>query len=224
VGARGTNRHLGASAAGLKVHTRVLTRRQLSVLRRLRPFLRQSPFYLGGGTALALQLGHRRSVDFDWFRQLPIPDPLRLASEIGSAGVELVVDRTEKGTLHGTVGGVRVSFLEYRYRLLRPLLDKGAGLRVASLEDIACMKLAAVAQRGSKKDFVDLYALGRVFSLKEMLRLYRRKYGVSDPGHLFFALSFFDDADSERMPTMLRSWTWAAIKNTIRGWVSETAR
>lgn len=224
MGPRGPGRHLGAATAGLRLRERVLSRRQLSALRELAPFLRESPFYLAGGTALALQLGHRRSVDFDWFSAHPIDDPLRLASEIGAAGARIAVARTEKGTLHGTVGRVRVSFLEYRYALLRPPLKSGAGLCLASLEDIACMKLAAVAQRGSKKDFVDLYALGQHLSLPEMLRLYKRKYSVSDPGHLLFALSFFDDAEAERMPTMLRACSWAVVKRTIRGWVTRAAR
>lgn len=224
MGPQSAKGHLGAATAGLKLREEVLSPRQHSVLRRLTPFLSASPFYLAGGTALALQLGHRRSVDFDWFSEDPIDDPLRLASEIGAAGAPLVVDRTEKGTLHGTVGRVRVTFLEYRYPLLRPPLKTAAGLRLASLEDIACMKLAAVAQRGSKKDFVDLYALGRHLSLAEMLRLYRRKYAVIDPGHLLFALSFFDDADAERLPTMLRPCEWAVVKKTVRGWVTQAAR
>ncbi len=158
------------------------------------------------------------------FSEDPIDEPLRLAAAIRAAGARIAVSRTEKGTLHGTVGGVRVSFLEYRYPLLRRPLDGGAGLHLASLEDTACMKLAAVAQRGSKKDFVDLYALGRRLPLPRMLRLYGTKYGVKDPGHLLFALSFFDDAETERMPTMLRPCSWEEVKRTIRSWVSRAAR
>ena len=104
-------------------------------------------------------------MDFDWFRGQPIEDPLRLAAELQTAALRLTIDRVERGTLHATARSVRVSFLEYGYPLLMPLVEV-SGLRLAALEDIAAMKLAAVAQRGSKKDFVDIYALGqRVRSL-----------------------------------------------------------
>lgn len=205
----------------MRLHRRVLGRRQASVLRRLGPFLEQSPFYLAGGTGLALQLGHRRSIDFDWFSEKPLDDPLRLAGQIEGAGVPVEVDDVERGTLHARSGGVRLSFLEYRYPLLHPLVEGRAGLRLASVEDIAAMKLAAVAQRGSRKDFVDVFALGRVMDLDAMLGHYRRKYGVRDVGHLLVALSYFDDAETEPMPSMLRTWRWADIQGAIRLWVRQ---
>ena len=119
--------------------------------------------------------------------------------------------------------GVRVSFLEYRYPRLRPGLAR-SGLVLASLEDIAAMKLAAVTQRGSRKDFVDVFALGRRFRLEEMLGFYREKYGLEDCGHVLVALSYFDDADGERMPTMIARWSWPSVKAAIRGWVQDAAR
>jgi hypothetical protein len=204
----------------VKLHLEVLGRSQRTVLRRLAPVATARGFYLAGGTALALQLGHRHSVDFDWFRQRPIRDPLQLARGIADAGTRLSVDQTEPGTLHGDLSGVRVSFLEYRYPLLGPLLrEKGLDLALASTDDIAAMKLAAVAQRGSRKDFVDVFALGERLQLEDMLGLYRRKYGVRDVGHVLVALSYFDDADRERMPTMRRPWKWPDIKAAIRRWV-----
>ena len=80
-------------------------------------------------------------------------------------------------------------------------------------------KLAAVSQRGSKKDFVDVYALGHRLTLARMLDLYARKYEIEDYGHVLFALTYFDDADRERMPVLLRDWSWPGIKQRIRGWV-----
>ena len=199
-----------------------LGRTQRAVLKELAPFARDHGFYLGGGTALALQLGHRRSVDFDWFREEPLEDPLRLASEIAAAGIRFKPSGTEAGTLHGISRGVRVSFLEYRYPLLRPLVEtRLSGVRLASLEDIAAMKLAAVAQRGSRKDFVDVFALGGILGLDEMLALYRRKYDVRDVGHVLVALAYFDDAEDERMPAMLRRWSWVDVRRTIQRWVRQ---
>ena len=182
-------------------------------------------FYLGGGTALALYFGHRRSGDLDWFTQGRVADPLRLAQSLRDEGLRLVVGQTERGTLYGTVARVRVSFLEYRYALL-------AGLKhwsefecaLASLDDLACMKLSAVAQPGSKKDFVDIYALGRQYcTLSDMLRLYQKKYSTQDIGHLLYSLSYFDDADRERMPALLWDTDWRSIKRVLRDWIRQIA-
>jgi hypothetical protein len=120
---------------------------------------------------------------------------------------------------------VRVSFLEYRYPLLRPLISwPEFECLIASPEDLACMKLSALAQRGSKKDFVDIYALGlRYQSLQDMLRLYQQKYSVKDTAHVLYSLAYFHDADKERMPRMLWETGWRTIKKTIQGWVREIA-
>jgi hypothetical protein len=204
-------------------HPEILTPRQTQSLRRLGPPVTTLGFYLGGGTAIALHLGHRRSVDFDWFRQEPIADPLRLAVELRAAGAPFVTGWTERGTLYGTAQGIRVSFFEYRYMLLQPLEAWAEnGCQLGSLADLACMKLAAVAQRGSRKDFVDLYAIGRAgHSLSTILEGYRTKYGVRDIGHLLYALVYFDDADAERMPRMIWKVSWPEVKRFVRGWVRQ---
>jgi hypothetical protein len=208
----------------LKIHVEVLKPTQSRVLARLGPLMSARSFYLGGGTALALQLGHRRSADFDWFTGQELKDPLRLATEIRDA-LPLRVDSTERGTLHATLSRVPVSFIEYRYRLLRPLSESSApAFRMASLEDIACMKLAAVAQRGSRKDFVDVHALGRRIPLARMLALYSKKYGIRDHAHVLAGLSYFDDAERESMPALLRRGSWEEMKREVRRWVVELAR
>ena len=131
-----------------------------TALRKLGPAMTRRQFYLAGGTALATYFGHRHSVDLDWFTGKQIEDPLRLAQEIRDERIPFKTASIERGTLYGTVSGIRVSLLEYRYPLLRPLAPcPGFACLMASMEDIACMKLSAVAQRGSKKDFVDIYAL-----------------------------------------------------------------
>ena len=209
----------------MRIRKDVLSQAQARTLGRLAPLMAERSFYLAGGTGLALQIGHRRSVDLDWFTEAPLGDPLGLARELQEAGAPLRVTSAERGTLHGTVFKVRVSVFEYRYPLLRPLVRcREPSLRLASLEDIACMKLAAVAQRGSRKDFVDVYALGRTMPLARMLALYGRKYGIRDLGHLLFALTYFDDAERERMPALLRPWEWATIEESIRRSVAQVAR
>ncbi len=182
-------------------------------------------YYLGGGTTIAIYLGHRHSVDLDWFTEEGITDPMRLAQNIRDKGIPFVTGQIERGTLHGTISGVRISFLEYKYPLLKPLIIwQKAACQLATLEDLACMKLSALTQRGSKKDFVDIYALGlRYFSLRDMLRLYQKKFSVEDMGHVLYGLSYFDDADKERLPKMFWDTDWRTIKKTIQGWVKEVA-
>jgi predicted nucleotidyltransferase component of viral defense system len=183
----------------------------------------QRQFYLAGGTALAIYFGHRYSVDLDWFTKKQIRDPMRLAQEIRDQGIHLKTVSIEKGTLYGTVSGVKVSFLEYRYPLLRPHVAwPEFGCSISSMEDIACMKLSAIAQRGSRKDFVDIYALGLGHvPLRQMLQLYQEKFAVRDIAHVLYGLAYFDDADKERMPRMLWDIDWKTIKKTIQGWVRE---
>ncbi len=202
-------------------HHQVLTAGQKRVLQQLGPIVSQKRFYLAGGTALAIQLGHRRSTDLDWFTPQPMGDVMPLASLIKERGIPFRIHQVEKGTLHGTAWGVRISFFEYRYPLLQKKIAGGEfGCRLASLPDIAAMKLSAIAQRGSKKDFLDLYALGvRGFSLKDLILFYKRKFSIEDVGHLLYALSYFDDAQKERMPVMLWKTDWKAVKGTIQEWV-----
>lgn len=180
---------------------------------------------MAGDTALAIYFGHRHSADLDWFTENPIADPMRLSQEIRDEGISFKTWAIERGTLYGAVSGIRVSFLEYRYPLLRPLGSwPEVGCLMASREDIACMKLSAIAQRGSKKDFVDVYALGlKHVPLKEMLQLYQKKFTVQDIVHVLYGLTYFDDADKERTPRMLWEVNWKTVKKTIQRWGREVA-
>ncbi len=203
-------------------HREILGLRQQRVLAQVGPWLTRRGFYLAGGTAVALHLGHRRSVDLDWFTPESIPDPLRLAQEMRDQGIAFVTGQVAPGTLHGSARGVRLSLLEYRYPLLADLRTWRGGIRIAARADLAAMKLAAVAQRGAKKDFVDVFALGRrSFSIRQMLRGYKEKYAVQDVGHVLYSLAYFDDADRDRMPPLLWDVRWRDIKETIRAWLRD---
>ena len=216
---------LGKKSGGMTFHPEILTHTQKRVLQRLGPFTQQHDFYLAGGTALAVHLGHRRSQDLDWFTTGRIPDAMSLATSIREEGIPLEVRQVAGGTLNGSVSKIPVSFFEYQYPLLqKEIFWSVVGCRLASLPDIACMKLSAIAQRGNKKDFVDLYALGiKSFSLKQMLSFYRKKFSLKDVGHVLFALTYFDEAEKERMPVMLWETRWNTIKTTIQAWVKTFA-
>jgi hypothetical protein len=207
-------------------HPEVLTHGQAEVLRQLGPLLGTDRFYLAGGTAAALHVGHRRSVDLDWFTGDELRDPLAFSEQLRDDGVQFLTTQVAPGTLHGTVQGVRVSFLEYRYTPIDPpVVWEECGCALASLDDLCCMKLSAVTQRGSRKDFVDVYALGVTHKpLGSMLELYRRKYGVGDIAHVLYGLAYFDDAEQEPLPVMLWDVTWEDIRNQIQEWVTTVSR
>lgn len=216
---------MGAPVGEVSFHPEALEANQARVLEATARPLTARGFRLGGGTGLALVLGHRRSVDFDWFCREPMGDPMLLAREIQGEDVALQVERVAKGTLHGTVEGARFSLLEFPYPdLAEPMRFPEHELAVLSLDDIACMKLSAIAQRGARKDFVDLFALGTEHRpLAELLDLYQRKFEVQEIGHLLYSLVYFEEAEAERMPKMLWDVDWPDVRKRIEGWVRELA-
>jgi len=205
----------------MKFHIEGLKNKQISVLRKIAPIIQPGAFHLAGGTALAIYFGHRVSEDLDWFTSNPMGDAMVLAQSLRSEELNFVTEQIAPGTLHGAISGVRVTFLEFLYPLLKaPTQWQEMGCELASLEDLACMKLSAIAQRGARKDFCDIFALGKKqFSLDEMLVLYRKKFSVHDISPILYGLTYFDDAESERMPKMLWKVKWAEIKETIQSWL-----
>jgi predicted nucleotidyltransferase component of viral defense system len=203
-----------------------LKHQQIDVLRQLGPITRKHRFYLAGGTALSIYFGHRVSIDLDWFTQNEMGDALLLAENLRRANLDFITEQTAPGTLHGNIADIRVSFLEFRYPLLQPLTDwTEMGCTIASLDDLACMKLSAIAQRGARKDFCDIYALGAKHRpLREMFAIYQQKFNVKDISPILYGLAYFDDAESERMPSMLWDISWKEIKKTISAWVKEAGK
>jgi hypothetical protein len=217
---------LGQENESAQLHIEVLGSRQRKVIRNMGALADRAGFYLAGGTALALQLGHRHSVDYDWFTTETLADPIGLADRMRESGLPLQITRAEEGALHCRINEVRVSFIEYRYPLIAPLVEwTDEGCSLASLDDIAAMKLAAVAQRGSRKDIIDVYALAlRHKPISQLLSLYKKRYKIQDVTHVLYALTYFDDADKERTPTMLWDVNWRAVKAAMKDWIQETAR
>ena len=191
----------------------------LAVLSRL-PLVQE--FYLAGGTALAMHLGHRQSVDFDFFRPEPF-DPQRLLQEL-PAPPRVAVLQEARNTLTVDFRGVKTSFFAYPHSLLRPLVPGPQAIRLADIPDIAAMKLAAIAGRGSRKDFVDLYWICRqCFPLKEAFVYLQAKFTGQDYDlyHILRSLSYFADAEQEPMPVLRQSLTWEEIKKFL---TAEAAR
>ncbi|MBM3813818.1 MAG: nucleotidyl transferase AbiEii/AbiGii toxin family protein [Acidimicrobiia bacterium] len=169
-------------------------------------------FYLAGGTALALQLGHRRSVDLDFFsgRGFDVEAHLQKLHRLGGFSLTGMA----VGTVHGHCRGVKVSFLEYDYPVLFPFLQYQQ-VSVAHPLDIGCMKLSAIAARGARRDFIDVHAVCFPSRLGEVVQLFQKKYaGVNfSLLHLLKSLTWFEDAEKEPMPDMLTSTSWAEVKD-----------
>ena len=138
----------------MKYFVEGLLKKQSKVLKALGPHMAPMGFYLAGGTALAIHYGHRISVDLDWFTPEPFEDSLLLAQALRNSGLVLEIEQVSPGTLHGRIEDVRVTFLQYQYPLLKSVQHwKSMNCNLAALEDLACMKLSAIAQRGARKDF-----------------------------------------------------------------------
>ena len=167
---------------------------------------------LAGGTGLALQLGHRASIDFDFFRTDRFsPDHLfRSLREIGT--VELLQE--EDRTLTAIVSDVKLSFFTVADEFLFPTIPYSF-FEIAGRRDIALMKLAAISGRGSRKDFIDLYTILRGnLSLKQCFQWLPDKYGKGrfNTYHILKSLTYFDDAEREPMPQMLEPFDWEKCK------------
>jgi hypothetical protein len=161
---------------------------------------------------LALQLGHRRSVDFDWFTRRTLA-PAEVLDDVRSFGLSIHVRKNEEGTFLGQVGGVDYSLFRYRYELVGRSVSF-EGCQVASLEDIAAMKMTAIVQRATKRDYVDLYAIFRsgTVGLRDVVSTMERKYPGVDPSLARRALTYFEDVERQPMPEMLRKTTWNEVK------------
>lgn len=169
-------------------------------------------FNLVGGTSLALQMGHRISIDIDLFGASEIDEDLFL--EVLKKFGTVQVIKKSKNILICSVNGIKVDFVNYQYRLLEsPLLEEN--IRLVKKKDIAVMKVNAIAGSGSIKDFIDVYFLLNEFSINEMIGFYLQKYSDGSEVMVRKSLTYFDDADNEEAPIMFQTITWKEIKKTI---------
>ncbi len=198
----------------IKFHTEIFPKQQQLLFDKLSKQDWITPFYLAGGTALALQLGHRQSIDFDFFTEGNF-DTARIIQNLREIGKFELFDRS-KDTLNGSVNDVQVSFFGYEYPLLNNLHRK-MRILIANMLDIALMKLEAISGRGSKKDFIDLFFLLKHFSISWLLKKYPQKFGIEigNHYHLLKSLVYFEDAESQPMPKMLQNISWEEVKEKI---------
>ena len=176
----------------------ILDAKRIAVLPFFQAF--KERFYLAGGTSLALQIGHRDSVDFDFFTSEHI-DTKKLFEELREVfvGHTIVKIQEEKNTLSVIIDDyIKVSFFTYAYKLIKDPIHEEY-LTLASIEDIACMKLSAITGRASNKDYIDLYFILELLSLQDLLEFAREKHPELDRNLILKSLVYFDDITEEKI-------------------------
>jgi hypothetical protein len=171
-------------------------------------------FHLAGGTGLALQLGHRLSIDLDLFTLNEFDSEKHLQYIEGKYSFN--VDYSAVNTLKGSIGNVKVDIISHPYKLVNPIVEI-EGVRLYSVADIAAMKVNAIAGNGTRsKDFVDLYFLLKLFSVSQLLGFYEVKYNGRNTLHALKSLNFFDDVSLADWPVLIdKKLTWNIIKTAI---------
>ena len=205
----------------VKLHLDILDKKRLALLRNLK-FLKETCFYLAGGTALALYIGHRVSIDFDFYTPEGF-DSQKILRKFEKSKIAVNLIQTQEDTLIFKANGIEISLFTYPYRLVMPL-TKAEYLDMASLEDIAAMKIVATIQRGMRRDFIDLYFLIKLLGLKRIFWACEKKYSAFNKYLALQALTYYDDADkadSGQNLAMLKRVSWDDTKKFITASVKE---
>ena len=172
-------------------------------------------YYMIGGTALSLQLGLRESFDFDFCMPTYFNNEI-LLEELRTLGT-LEVKQNQKGTCDVILNGVQVSFFYYPNKVINDFVktDEIENLRMASILDIAVMKVIAIGGRGAKKDFFDLYNIINMenISVVDLADGLVQKCGNNiNYFNTIMGLSYFEDAEQELLPTTYVEYDWNRIK------------
>ena len=167
---------------------------------------------LVGGTSLALQIGHRISVDLDLFTSQTF-DKNKVLNTLSKLGkTENIIDQGY--FLQLEINQIKIDIVKYPYKFVDEpiLIDK---IRLLPIDKIAVMKLVAICNRGAKKDFVDIYFLLEKYSVSELVVLFENQFPQMNTLQLFKSMVYFDDADLQPDPIMIKSIDWQEIKNKI---------
>ena len=200
------------------LHYKTIERSTLDLLKTIQGSSIFEGLRLVGGTALALQIGHRKSIDLDFFGHIKI-DKFALNEHLAAIGDLKIIKQSENIHIF-TINGIKVDFVNYPYPWLCPSLVADE-IILADIEDIIPMKLSAITNRGTKKDFIDIYYLLSRYSLTDMLNLYNTKYSDGSSFLVLKSLVYFEDADDEIEPVLFEQLDWDKIKVHITKSVEE---
>ena len=199
----------------------ILDKKRINLLKKLK-FLSKYGFYLAGGAALALQIGHRTSMDFDFYTEKKF-SLLKLQRLLEKKFKEAIVLQKAEGTLIMKIDGVANSFFQYPYPLIFPPIKYQNFPPLASKEDIAAMKVIAISDRGTKRDFIDIYFLLKEFSLEEIFNFIKKKYPNFNIYVGLRGLTYFVDAEKKqkRRLHLTHFVSWGKIKKFLIGEVKK---
>ncbi|MBU2578729.1 nucleotidyl transferase AbiEii/AbiGii toxin family protein [Patescibacteria group bacterium] len=176
-------------------------------------FFSRGNWYLAGGTALALQTGHRRSYDLDFFTGKKIFDEKKVEKNLNDKG-EWITDTISKGTIFGVLSGTKMSFISYPYFKPAEKMRNFGTVSLLSPLDIAVMKIIAISQRGKKRDFFDLYWICQnIEPLHNSILKVHKQYSVrQNLTHILKSLVYFNDAESDPEPKIYFDANWKKVK------------
>ncbi|HBH08846.1 MAG TPA: hypothetical protein DDX40_05540 [Rikenellaceae bacterium] len=200
------------------LHLETISPDTLTLLRKIQSLDEFNNTRLVGGTALAMQLGHRKSIDLDFFGQFETS--LEELTAILSEFSTVTPISSSRMMRFLVVNGIKVDIVSYPYDWIdNPVYSDDIVL--AGVKDIAAMKLSAITNRGSKKDFIDYYFLLKRYSLEELIGFYSQKYSEAQLFTAIKSLTYFEDAESDPMPDMIVSVDWDEVKTTITNKVAK---
>lgn len=194
------------------LHYETIGSTTLELLKKLQRIKEFSKLRLVGGTSLALQLGHRKSIDLDLFGILGT-DEHELRDILKTIGSISILEKSKNINIV-LIDKIKVDLVNYAYPWLEDAIVKD-NITLASKKDIAAMKLEAICGRGTKKDFIDLYFLLNQYRLSEIMDFYKEKFSDGSDFLVLRSLSYFDDAEDEAMPEMLLPVDWNMVKKKI---------
>ena len=195
------------------LHYKTVDEFTLELLKKLQSLRIFSQMRLVGGTSLALQIGHRKSIDIDLFGLLNV-DFDALTDELKTIG-DVIVLGNSKNIHTYLIDEIKVDIVHYEYPWLKDKIVSDE-IHLAAIEDIAAMKLSAIIGRGSKKDFIDLYYILQQFDLAQLMSFYGQKFRDGSSFLVLKSLVYFEDADNEAMPLMFEDLSWEEVKITIQ--------
>ena len=212
---------------GVTWHTATLPPSTLHALEFLAAtdWIAHTSFYLAGGTALALQVGHRQSVDLDFFSPKKNPSPSGVLEHLSEP--EWKTTDLQEGTLYGILLGASVSFIAYPFFVPKEPFVQYGNIHVLSVRDIAVMKIIAISQRGRKRDFLDLYWYSmHQESFVDVIRRLPAQYPkvAHDYHHILKAMLYFEDAEEDPIPKLNFQAEWAHVIKFFRTEVTRAAK
>lgn len=201
------------------LQSQTVTRETLELLIALMkiPELRQ--FSLVGGTNLSLRFGHRLSIDLDLFTNETFDTEL-IFNKLSLGFPNTIMASQSDTMLFLYINDIKIDMVLLPYPYIRPI-EVVEEVRLVSVEDIAAMKLSAVARRGVKKDFWDIAELLERFSIQEMIDFYKEKYSSRDIFHLLRSLVYFEDAEAQNDPDPLKKMSWKQVKTKVEKAVNQ---